>query len=636
MSEHLAFSTDKEVFLQKKLFRNRLLFALLFVLFLFGLLISRMAYLQWLNYERYHGLAEGNRISVETLPPTRGKIYDRNHVLLADNRPVYTLTMIREKMDDIDALHQALFPILEHVDPEKLAQFFTQFKLSNRFKSQDLPFSLSEEQAAQFAVISYNHPGVTLEARLKRTYPQGSTGVHALGYVGRINPKELAKIDEKAYRGTQIIGKAGIERFYEDTLHGTPGIQQIETNARGRVLRKLESLPSTPGEDIHLTLDIELQKFAESMFTNTRGSLIAINPQNGEILAFVSMPTFDPNLFVDGIDHASYAQLTSDPSRPFLNRAINGQYPPGSTIKPFIALGAIENNFITPEKQIYDPGYFVYKDHRYRDWKRSGHGLVNMDKAITQSCDTYFYELSLQMGIDSIHQILDPFGFGKLTQIDIFGESKGISPSQAWKREAKGLPWYRGETIISAIGQGYNLSTPLQLAKATAILANRGRIIQPHLLRNTLDDNEPLEQIEIKKNAHWEKVIKSMENVMHAPNGTARRHGADLPFKMAGKTGTAQVFSLNSGDYVEANVALKLRDHALFIGFAPIENPKIAVSVIVENGGGGSTVAAPMAVAVIKKYLEPDYPSLKAEPIVVDIPPPTIRPDEARSLERME
>ncbi|WP_232023374.1 penicillin-binding protein 2 [Thiomicrorhabdus aquaedulcis] len=595
-----------------------------------------MGYLQWFNYERYHGLAEGNRISIETLPPTRGKIYDRNHILLADNRPVYTLTMIREKMEDIDALHHALFPILGHVSPEKLADFFAQFKQSNRFKSQDLPFSLSEEQAAQFAVVGHNHPGVTLEARLKRTYPQASAGVHALGYVGRINTKELAKIDEKAYRGTQIIGKAGIEKYYEDLLHGSPGIQQIETNARGRVLRKLETLPSVPGEDIHLTLDIELQKFAESMFVNTRGSLIAIDPQNGEILAFVSMPTFDPNLFVDGIDQASYSELTSNPSRPFLNRAINGQYPPGSTIKPFIALGAIENNFITPEKQIFDPGYFLYKDHRYRDWKRTGHGLVNMDKAITQSCDTYFYELSLEMGIDSINRVLDPFGFGKVTDVDIFGESKGISPSQAWKREAKGLPWYRGETIISAIGQGYNLTTPLQLAKATAILANRGRIIQPHLLKNTLDDNDPLEQVEIKKIAHWDKVIKSMENVMHASNGTARRHGTDLPFTMAGKTGTAQVFGLNAGDYIEANVALKLRDHALFIGFAPTSNPKIAVSVIVENAGSGSAVAAPMAVAVMKKYLEPDYPTLIAEPVVPDIPPPTLKVGEAQASERLE
>lgn len=605
MPEQLKFNSDSEAFQQKRLFRFRLYFAYGFVLILFAFLIGRMAHLQWYNYERYHGLAEGNRISVETLPPTRGKIYDRNHILLADNQPVYALSMIREKMEDIHAFELELMKLLDGTDPEKIEEYFSKFRKWNRSKSYTLPFSISEEQAARFSVISHKHPGVSLTARLKRVYPYKNTAVHALGYVGRINVKELKDLNEKEYLGTNIIGKSGIERFYESKLHGTPGVQQIETNARGRILRKLETVPATPGEDIHLTLDIELQNYAEELFGDKVGSMVAIDPQSGEILAFVSMPTFDPNLFVDGIDQTNYNRLLYDPHRPFINRAINGQYPPGSTIKPFVALGAIENDYISPTKKIYDPGYFDYAEHRYRDWKRTGHGLVDLNDAIEQSCDTYFYELSLDMGVDAIHDTMAPFGFGTKTGVDIIGESKGILPSQQWKQETKGKPWYRGETIISSIGQGYNLATPIQLAKATAILANRGKIIQPHLLKDELKASSSA-QIEIKKISNWDKVIQGMENVMHGKKGTARKHGQGLPFKMAGKTGTAQVFSLNQGKYNADELAKRLHDHSLFVGFAPIDNPKIAVAVIVENGGSGSKTAAPMAVDLIKHYLEVD------------------------------
>ena len=602
MHEHLDFNSDAEALSEKRLFRNRLIFGLLFVIVLFAVLIARMAYLQWFDYERYQLLAEDNRISVETIPPTRGKIYDRNHVLLADNQPIFTLKLTREKIQDLEFTEHKFTELLPGLSKKKRQKFFKKLRQSSRSKSFILPHSLTEEEAAQFAVQGHLLPGVALTARLKRTYPYKSAAVHALGYVGRINVKELQKLNESEYRGTDVIGKSGIEKFYESTLHGQPGIQQVETNARGRVLRKLESMPATPGEDINLTIDIKLQQLAESLFTeHKKGALIAIDPQNGEILAYASMPTFDPNLFVDGIDQASYSALLNDPHKPFINRGINGQYPPGSTIKPFVALGAIENNYISPSKKIYDPGYFEYKGRRYRDWKRTGHGLVDMNDAIAQSCDTYFYELSLDMGIDAIHDAMAPFGFGAVTNIDILGESNGILPSQAWKREAKGLPWYRGETIISSIGQGYNLTTPLQLAKATAILANGGKIIQPHLLRN--NQLEAPEQIEIKDFQNWEKVITSMKDVMHGPRGTARRHGKGLPFKMAGKTGTAQVFGLNDGDYEAKDLAKKLHDHALFIGFAPLEKPTIAVAVIVENGGSGSGTAAPMAVEVIKAYL---------------------------------
>ncbi|WP_038126251.1 penicillin-binding protein 2 [Thiomicrorhabdus sp. Milos-T2] len=604
MQDSLKFNSDAENLQQKRLFRFRLYFAYGFVLVLFAFLIGRMAHLQWYNFERYHGLAEGNRISVETLPPTRGKIYDRNHILLADNQPVYALTMIREKMDDIKAFKLELMNLLDTTKPEKIEQYFKKFRQWNRSKSYTLPFSVTEEQAARFSVISYKHPGVTLTARLKRVYPNKSTAVHALGYVGRINEKELKGLNAKEYLGTNIIGKSGIERYYEKILHGSPGIQQIETNARGRILRKLETIPATPGKDIQLTLDIKLQQYAESLLKEKRGAIVAIDPQNGEILAFVSMPTFDPNLFVDGINQKNYSHLLNDPDRPFINRVINGQYPPGSTIKPFVALGAIENNYISPKKTVFDPGYLEFAGHRYRDWKRWGHGLVDMNAAIAQSCDTYFYKLSLLMGVDAIHDALAPFGFGSKTNIDINGESKGILPSQEWKQKTKGKPWYRGETIISAIGQGYNLTTPLQLAKATAILANRGKIIQPHLLRNELTDS-PSEQIEIKKISNWEAVIQGMKNVMHGARGTARRDGKNLPFKMAGKTGTAQVFSLNQGKYNASELAKRLHDHSLFIGFAPVNKPQIAVSIIIENGGRG---ASTLGVNLIKRYLKDKLP----------------------------
>lgn len=607
--ERLEFSTDQQHQQRKRQFRLRLIIALLFVTALFLFLIGRMAYLQWLNYDRYHGLAEGNRISIEVLPPTRGKIYDRNHTLIADNQPVFAIKMIREDMDSIDDFELDLGQVLDAYPQERMNKFFEKFRKGRRAKTYTLPYTLNEQEAARFAVLSHKHPGVTLSSRLKRTYPFKDVGVHAIGYVGRINQKELAKLNEKRYLGTEIIGKSGVEKYYEDILHGYPGVQQVETNVRGSVLRKLETTPAIPGQDIHLTLDIELQRFAEELMGDRRGSIIAIDPQNGDILAYASTPTFDPNLFVDGIDSKTYSALLNDPNRPFINRAINGQYPPGSTIKPFVALGAIEHDYITPQKKIYDPGYFEYKGHRYRDWKRWGHGLVDMHLAIAQSCDTYFYELSLDMGIDAIHDAMAPFGFGARSGVDTPGESKGILPSQAWKRETKNEAWYRGETIISSIGQGYHLSTPMQLARATAILANRGKQITPHLLQRIHEEDDmPPTQIEIKKIEHWEKVIQSMVAVMHGPTGTARRYGSDLPFTMAGKTGTAQVFSLNEADYDAAKLDKSLHDHSLFIGFAPVERPRIALAVIAENSGSGSKTAAPIGVNVIKRYLRPELP----------------------------
>ncbi len=572
-----------------------------------------MAYLQIFHFEHYHSMAEGNRISVEVIPPIRGKIYDRNHILLADNQPTYALRFTRERKMDIDAVVALLQTLLPKLNPKKLHKFGQQMHRTRVFNHITSNFSLSEQQAAIIAVNSYRLPGISLTARLKRYYPFGSTAVHAIGYVGRINMEELEQLDPTLYRGTDSIGKAGIEQFYESQLHGKPGLQYIETNAKGRIIRKLRAVPPQPGEDIQLTLDIRLQRYAESLLAGKKGAIVVMEPNSGEILAYVSQPTYDPNLFVDGISQKAYLALLSNPQRPLINRVINGQYPPGSTVKPFVALGAIEQDIISPNKKIFDPGYMEYSGHRYRDWKRQGHGLVDMDIAITQSCDTYFYKLSLKMGIDTIHDILYPFGFGHPTGIDLLHESSGILPSQAWKHATKNLPWYRGETVIAAIGQGYMLATPLQLAKATSILANHGQIIRPHLnlktathseestdksTSNHTEAGEP--QIPIRDIRNWNRVITAMTHVMHSRFGTATKYTRGLPFRMAGKTGTAQVFSLKDAEYDAENIKQSLRDHSLYIGFAPVEKPQIAISVIVENS---SVKAAPLAVKIANYYL---------------------------------
>lgn len=592
------YQTESEIFFQKRLFRNRIYFALALALIFFSLLWVRMSYLQWVGYKHYHSMSEGNRISVEAIPPVRGRIFDRNHVLLADNQPVFVLKFSKDKIENIQDSFSILQELLPNLSEERLTRFFDRLKVTSKYRPLYLPYTLSEAEAARFAGHSYQLPGITLVAKLKRMYPFNKSAVHAIGYVGKINQKEFNQLSESEYAGTDVMGKLGVEKYYESVLHGSPGLQQIETNARGRVIQKLESVPAKPGKDIQLTIDIRLQQYIENYLDGKKAAVVVTDPKTGEILAYVSTPGYDPNLFVDGISQVKYQELLKDHNRPLINRVINGQYPPGSTIKPFVALAAIENNIISPYKKIFDPGFLEFKDHRYRDWKRQGHGLVDMNDAVAQSCDTYFYELSLNMGIDLIHDALYPFGFGHHTKIDLYNESVGILPSKAWKRRVKGQTWYKGETIIAAIGQGYFLSTPLQLAKAISIMANRGEIVEPHLLK----DNEQTkkEQIPIQNIENWEKVIKAMMDVLHSSRGTARKYGRDLPFKMAGKTGTAQVFSLNEGEYDEENIRKSLRDHSLFIGFAPVKKPKIAISVIIENS---TLKAAPVAVDITKYYL---------------------------------
>lgn len=601
INKHSQYSQD-ELKTQKKLFRTRIYVALFLVITLFLTLLARMSFLQINSYQQYRAMSDGNRVSIRPTTPSRGKIYDRNNRILADNRPVFVLAFIKKDLKNTTETIQKLRQILPNISLTTLNSFEKKLKYANKYKPLILPYSLSEKEAATFSVNSYKLPGINLTAKQKRHYPYGKIAVHALGYVGRINQKESKHIDSKAYQGIDVIGKLGVEKQYEYLLHGKAGVQQIETNARGKVIRKLETLPSTPGKDIQITIDIELQQFIENYLADKKAAIIITEPNSGEIIAYVSSPGYDPNLFIDGISQKNYSKLLNNPAKPLINRILNGQYPPASTVKPFIGLAALENRTIPFYKEIDDPGYFEFAGHKYRDWKKGGHGKVDMASAIEESCDTYFYQLGLKMGIKAIHDYLSPFGFGEKTGIDLLGESKGILPSKEWKRATKNKSWFKGETIIAAIGQGYFLTTPLQLVKATSILANRGKSITPHLLKNKTTTTEITEkQIPIKNIRNWNRIINSMEKVMIGKHGTARAYGHKLKYSMAGKTGTSQVFSLGKEEsYNKETVRQNLRDHSLFIGFSPIKNPKIAITVIIENA---TIKAASVAVEIANFYL---------------------------------
>ncbi len=602
----LTYSTNDEKIIQKKLLKNRLFFAMGFTLLLFSILILRMAYLQWTNYELYKGMAEGNRISTQVLPPSRGKIYDRNGVLLADNQPVFVLKFEKKKINDIEQTQTNLAQILPGLPLTRTEPFFKRLKRYYNARPLTLPTFLTEKQAAIFAVQSHRFPGVTLTAELKRVYPFKSNLAHALGYVGKINPQEAQTLDRERYRGTKIIGRSGIERQYEDILHGHPGFKKVETNVRGRILRTLSTTPAIPGQDIQLTIDIHLQSYIEELLGDRKASVVVMKPQTGEILALVSSPSYDLNLFIGGISHKEFNKLLNDKYKPLINRATNGQYPPGSTIKPFMSLVSLENEVISKYKKIFDPGYFDFKGHRFRNWKRTGHGWVDMNDSIAKSCDTYYYKLSLEMGIDMIHDYLQPFGFGRKTGIDLPSEKTGILPSREWKKTTLGENWFTGETILTSIGQGYFLATTLQLAKATSILANRGKVVQPHLLKNKSLDRQ--QHIPIQKHTNWESVIQAMVDSMHNPKGTGYRYARHIDFEIAGKTGTSQVFGLNQGEYDPSTIAKHLRNHSLFIGFTPVKRPEIAISVIIENA---DIKAVPIAVNITNFYLNDISQSIK-------------------------
>ena len=598
-----------------RIFRVRALLAVLVVIVLTSLLVGRLGYLQIVQHDLYSTRSEKTGVRVEPLPPNRGLIYDRNGALLAENRPTYNLTLVRERVDDLDDTLALLVDLLE-LPEEEIEAFQVRSRQRQRpFQPALLMSDLSEEQIARLAVNRHLLPGVEVEAQLLRYYPDAEVMAHALGYVGRINAEELQDLDPGRYAGTHFIGKTGVERFYETELHGEAGLRKVETNARGRVLRELGRTDPVPGANLTLTLDRSLQMLAYELLDGRRGSIVAIVPNTGEILAMVSTPGFDSNQFVTGIDVASYRALQEDIDLPLFNRAIRGHYPPGSTIKPFLALAGLVEGVITPDSTINDPGFYQLPNdsRRYRNWLRWGHGRVDMERSIAVSNNTYYYTLAHDLGIDKLHERMSNFGFGQRVAHDVQGESTGLMPSRDWKRARFNQPWYPGETLSVGIGQGYWQVTPLQLASATAALANRGHWVKPRLALRIGEEPVPAElpdtlpDIQLANDNWWDRVYSGMEKVLSGSEGTARRTGVGLEYRMGGKSGTAQVFSLGQDQrYNAEELEERLRDHALFMAFAPIEEPKIAVSVIVENAGGGSTHAAHLARAMTDAWLLED------------------------------
>jgi penicillin-binding protein 2 len=604
-------------------FRARVLVASVVVLLCFLLLASRLVYLQVMRHDDLLEQAESNRTAVVPVVPNRGLILDRNGVVLASNYSAYTLELTPAKIANLEQTIEDLSQVVD-VSPRDRRRFKKLLEESKSFESQPLRTRLSDEEVARFAAQRYRFPGVDIKARLFRTYPFGELASHVIGYIGRINQAEKEKLDDSDeqanYRGTEYIGKLGVEQSFETQLHGITGVDSVETSAAGRAMRKLASSPAVPGNTVKLSIDIKLQHLVEELFGERRGALVALDPKTGEILAFVSKPTFNPNLFVEGIDRDSWQALNESPDKPLLNRALRGTYPPGSTYKPFMALAALETGLRTPEQSIADPGFFMLGNHRFRDDKEGGHGTVNMYSSIVQSCDTYYYLLANDMGVDTIHDQMRRFGFGELTGIDIFGEVRGLLPSTEWKRRAykraDQQKWYAGETISLGIGQGYNNFTMLQLASATATLANNGVKMKPHLVRDVVDIlthastatvHESVGEV-IAKPAN----IAVIKNAMVGVNieGTSASSFRGAPYTSAGKTGTAQVVQIKQNEkYDAAKLEERFRDHALFTAFAPAEDPKIALAMIVENAGFGAQNAAPIARRVFDFWLLHQYPS---------------------------
>ena len=585
------------------------------------LLIGRLVHLQIFKLQHFATLSENNRVKIVPIAPTRGLIFDRRGKILAQNLPAYSLEVVPEVVEDIDTLIADLREIVE-ITGEDEEVFLAALTRKRHFERVPLRSRLEDHEVARFAVNRHRFPGVDVVARLTRSYPLGALGGHLVGYVGRINKHDLDRIDQVDYRGTSHIGKTGVEASFEDWLHGKAGYQRVETNAQGRILRVLERHDPVPGRNLYLTMDARLQRTAEAALGDENGAIVALDPVTGAVLAMASSPGIDPNLFASGIDPETYRALQRSPDRPLFNRAVNGQYPPGSTIKPFVGLAGLERGIGHAQGKSWCPGWFSLpgRKHRYRDWKKHGHGRIGLHDAIVQSCDVYFYELALALGIDRMHGYLSSFGFGERTGIDLKGESRGLAPSRAWKRDARDQPWFPGETLITGIGQGYMLATPLQLASATATIATRGVRMRPRVADRAVEpvsgDAEEFETkaaapVRLLEAVNWERIVEAMAGVVHGPRGTARRINEDISYRMAGKTGTAQVFTVRQNEEYDARkLDKKLHDHGLFIAFAPVEQPRIAVAVVVENGGSGSGAAAPLARLVIDTYLDDAPPPI--------------------------
>ncbi len=602
----------KDDLVENRLFINRIVAAFIVIILLTLGLVVRLVYLQIVGHEHYSSLAKDNSIKIVPLVPTRGIIYDRHGKILAENMPSYSLELIPEQIPDLQDTLSRLQKLLD-ISDEKIEIYQKQRKRQKHFNSTPLLIGMTQEELAKFAVVRPYFPGVDIHTRLVRNYPYKDLSSHVVGYVSRINETELKELPIAEYRGSTHIGKLGIEGSYETELHGKTGYAEIETNVQARPLNTLNEVNPLQGDNLYLSLDIELQKMAYDALDIYNGAVVAIDIKTGGILVFASRPGFDPNPFVVGIANNAYQALQTSESQPLYNRALRGLYPPGSTVKPFIALAGLEYSVISAQQKLFCPGYYQLPNatHRYRDWKKGGHGSVAMEDAITQSCDVYFYRLAAAIGIDHIHDFLQQFGFGEKTGIDLDGEKAGLLPSREWKRNQRNQAWYPGETLITGIGQGYHQVTPLQLAKATATLANRGHVVHPHLVDKivsgaTVSPGPANDQTVIPlKPANIDTIISGMVNVVHSARGTAKGINKDIDYQIAGKTGTAQVFNIKqNAKYNENEIEFNLRDHALFVSFAPADNPKIAVAVIVEHGGHGGSVAAPIAGKIIKEYLK--------------------------------
>ncbi|MGO2287320.1 penicillin-binding protein 2 [Pseudomonas lundensis] len=605
---------------EKRLVNKRLIACAALVLAISCTLVGRLYFLQVTEFDYNSTVSENNRVHVLPIPPERGFIYDRNGVLLTDNQPSFNMTLTRERAGDAANVLDSVISIL-HLPAEERAVFAKAMKQARHpFEPSTLLYDLTEEQIALLAVNQYRLPGIDVEAQFVRHYPQGNHFAHSVGYVGRINEKETKQLDPTQYRGTQSIGKTGIERFYEPELHGKVGFEEVETNAQGRVMRVLRHTDAVPGKNIVLSLDIKLQAAAEEDLGDRRGSIIAIDPKTGEVLAMVSKPSFDPNLFVTGISSRDYSGLRDSIDKPLFNRALRGLYAPGSTIKPEVAIAGLDSGVISASTRVFDPGYFQLPnvDHKYRNWNHSGDGWVDLNAAIMRSNDTYFYDLASKLGIDRLHDYLSMFGVGQKVSLDMFEESSGLMPSREWKRSTRRQAWYPGETVILGIGQGYMQVTPLQLAQATALIANKGVWNRPHLAR-TIDgappvDEHPMPNIVLHDPKEWEQVNHAMQLVMHDARGIARASATGAQYRIAGKSGTAQVVAIKQGErYNRLKTAERNRDNALFVGFAPAEAPQIVISVMIENGEAGGRVAGPVVRKVMDAWLLDSQGGLKPQ-----------------------
>ncbi|GAA5094268.1 penicillin-binding protein 2 [Wohlfahrtiimonas larvae] len=603
----------------QNIFRNRTFIVILLILVCFSLLLTQLFHLQVNLHKKYSTLSDSNRIQLIPMPPTRGHIFDRNGVVLATNIPSFNLTITRQNISrPVDEIIQTLsqwIPISE----QEISKYQRIDRVTSRQTAVPIKEQLTEEEINTLAVNLYQLDGVEISSQLTRFYPELNSAVHALGYVGRIDTRDLKDIEEKNIQNQYLtlthIGKKGAEKSFEDILRGTMGFEEVETNSSGRIIRRLEQTLPTPGQDIYLTLDIRLQRVAEEILGDHTGAIVAFDPKTGEVLAFVSKPDYNPNLFVNGISHTDFNNLNNDPEKPFLNRVMQGRYPPGSTIKPQIALAGLEQGIITPTSTVTCQGFYQVpgSQHKFRDWRKWGHGKVNLYLSLVQSCDVYYYDLAYKMGITPMTDYLKQFSLGTPTGIDLLGESQGVSPTPSYKRKTFNQPWFDGETVTAGIGQSYWLTTPLQINQATTIIAQKGQAFVPHILKATrnpatqeltLKKPVPIAPINVSKSEYWQGVIDGMIGVVHGNQGTARRIAKGINYQIAGKSGTAQVKSIaQNAVYNKETLAKKHHDHAWFTAFAPADNPSIVVTVFIENGNSGSGVAAPLAKEVINAWI---------------------------------